>query len=308
MKKIWIALLAVSVLTLTACGGSANTLELIGIPSAKAVALEDAGISAASVSNLQVNEGKRNGMEYYTVSFIANETGYVFEIDALTGQIIASRVTPLTLQTAEPAVTLVPIPTPAVTLVPETTPPVTTPTPSAPVTTPAPSAPVTTPVPSQAPVSGITAAQAQEIARKHAGLTAAQVVGMTCVPDYDDGVKVYDVEFLAADGREYDYEIDAATGAIRDVDFDIRDDDPVVSQPPRGEGPAKVSRDQAKALALAQVPGATTSHIREFETDYDDGRVEYEGKIVYNGMEYEFEIDGYSGAIRSWDAERADHD
>lgn len=50
-------------------------------------------------------------------------------------------------------------------------------------------------------------------------------------------------------------------------------------------------------------PGATASDIREFETDYDDGRTEYEGKIVYDGMEYEFEIDGYSGAIRNWESE-----
>lgn len=29
----------------------------------------------------------------------------------------------------------------------------------------------------------------------------------------------------------------------------------------------------------------------------------YEGKIIYNGMEYESEIDGYSGVIRGWEAE-----
>ena len=51
------------------------------------------------------------------------------------------------------------------------------------------------------------------------------------------------------------------------------------------------------------VPGATAADIREFETDHDDGRLEYEGKIYYNKMEYEFEIDGYSGAIRDWDVE-----
>ncbi|MBP3486562.1 MAG: PepSY domain-containing protein, partial [Oscillospiraceae bacterium] len=55
--------------------------------------------------------------------------------------------------------------------------------------------------------------------------------------------------------------------------------------------------------ALAQVPGATVDNIREFGVDYDDGRLEYEGKIYYDHMEYEFEIDGYSGAIRSWDVE-----
>ena len=51
------------------------------------------------------------------------------------------------------------------------------------------------------------------------------------------------------------------------------------------------------------MPGADASHIYEVETDRDDGRLEYEGKIIYNGMEYEFTIDGYTGAIREWEAE-----
>ena len=59
-------------------------------------------------------------------------------------------------------------------------------------------------------------------------------------------------------------------------------------------------------LVLAQVPGASRSDIREFETDSEDGRTEYEGKIRYDGMEYEFEIDAYSGAFRSWEAEQLD--
>lgn len=32
----------------------------------------------------------------------------------------------------------------------------------------------------------------------------------------------------------------------------------------------------------------------------------YEGKVVFNGMEYEFEVDGYSGTIRSWEVEPVD--
>ena len=47
------------------------------------------------------------------------------------------------------------------------------------------------------------------------------------------------------------------------------------------------------------------------ENDFDDiympkpnvMRIEYEGKIIYNKTEYEFTIDGYSGAIREWEAE-----
>ncbi len=64
-----------------------------------------------------------------------------------------------------------------------------------------------------------------------------------------------------------------------------------------------ISEERAKQLALAQVPGASESNFRKFKQDYDDGRLEYEGEIYYNGMEYEFEIDAYSGAFRNWDSE-----
>ena len=43
--------------------------------------------------------------------------------------------------------------------------------------------------------------------------------------------------------------------------------------------------------------------IREWEADYDDGRLEYEGKIYDADTEYEFTIDGYSGSIISWETE-----
>ena len=145
--------------------------------------------------------------------------------------------------------------------------------------------------------TSITADQAKEIALNHAGLTAGQVTFIRAQLDWDDGRRVYDVEFYDSDYTEYDYEIDAATGSVLKYDYDA---EYVV---PNTSGSQSITADQAKALALAQVPGATTAHIREFEADRDDGRVEYEGEIVYGGMKSEFEIDGYSGAIREWEAE-----
>ena len=54
---------------------------------------------------------------------------------------------------------------------------------------------------------------------------------------------------------------------------------------------------------MGQVSGASSSHIRQAKRDYDDGRLEYDVKIVYNNYEYEFEIDGTSGTILSRDVE-----
>ena len=65
----------------------------------------------------------------------------------------------------------------------------------------------------------------------------------------------------------------------------------------------KLSAYQAKTLALSYVPGARQSDITAFTTDTADGKMEYKGKIVYGGMQFDFTIDGYSGAIRSWRVE-----
>ena len=147
--------------------------------------------------------------------------------------------------------------------------------------------------------ASITAERAREIALNHAGLTASQVTFARADLDRDDGRLVYDVEFYTSDYKEYDYEIDAATGEILSYDYDAEG----YSYQPNATLGTAITAEQARAIALAEVPGAAESDIYEFETDRDDGRLEYEGKIIYNNTEYEFTIDGYSGAIREWDAE-----
>ena len=68
-------------------------------------------------------------------------------------------------------------------------------------------------------------------------------------------------------------------------------------------GSGDIGSDKAMAIALEKVPGATTADIYGFEREIDDGRLKYEGTIVYNLMEYDFEIDGHSGALIEWDSE-----
>ena len=126
--------------------------------------------------------------------------------------------------------------------------------------------------------------KAKEIALNHAGLTEDQVTFVRSRLDWEDGRQVYDVEFYTSDYKEYDYEAEGYA-------------------PSADAGTQTISADRAKEIALAEVPGATTKDIYEFEVDRDDGRLEYEGTIYYNGVEYEFSIDGYSGAIRSWEVD-----
>ena len=145
----------------------------------------------------------------------------------------------------------------------------------------------------------LTAERAREIALDHAGLSASQVTFIRAELDRDDGRLVYDVEFYTADYKEYDYEIDAYTGAVLSYDYDAEHYD----RPSGSQSGAAISEARARELALAQVPGASESNIRKVELDRDDGRLEYEVEIVYNHMEYDFEIDASTGAILSRDVE-----
>ena len=262
-------------LALTGCGdGTAGgQAEYIGIDAAKAVALEAAGVSESAATFSTAGLDRRNGMDYYAVDFTAGGQSYEYDIDAVTGVVIDSNTGGGAADTpgGDDGGAAAEAPASA------------SPSPSA----------------SQTTSAAVTEEQARETALSHAGLTADQVTFVRSKLDWDDGRQVYDVEFYTADYTEYDYEIDAATGEIRSYDADAEG---YSYQPDTTPGTA-ITAEQARAIALAEVPGASEGDIYEFETDRDDGRLEYEGKIIYNSTEYEFTIDGYSGAIRSWESE-----
>jgi len=69
--------------------------------------------------------------------------------------------------------------------------------------------------------------------------------------------------------------------------------------------PAKteLTAEEARAKVLEKVPYATTENFTEFEADYDDGRKEYEGTLVYGKMACEFEIDAETGEFRDWEVD-----
>ena len=330
MKKLIAAALAALTLALFTACSNAGQLAYIGDEAARAAALTGAGLSADAVTFLGTELAKRDDVEYYVVSFTSGDSRYESQVDALSGVVIQSETAPLTQSASAPAgASLTAEDAKAKALahagLAETD-----------VTfikaeldrddgrlvydvefytadykeydyeIDAATGEVVSfdydvehyapPASGSQSGASISAEDAKAKALAHAGLASADVTFVKAKLDRDDGRLVYDVEFYTADYKEYDYEIDAATGEVVSYDYDAED-----YAPPAASG--AISAEEAKALALAQVPGASASDIREFETDRDDGRVEYEGKIVYGGMEYEFEIDGYSGAIRSWEAE-----
>lgn len=161
------------------------------------------------------------------------------------------------------------------------------------------SAAVTPSVPTQAAASQsgstseITEDQAKQIAFDHAQVKEEDLTNLKVKKDFDDGVSIYEVDFQAAN-KQYEYDIKAADGQILTTDFEIDDDyvDPNTQ--------TAVSEADAKAAALARVEGASDSDIR-IQLQRDDGQLVYEGTIIYNNTEYDFEINAETGDFLSWE-------
>lgn len=100
-----------------------------------------------------------------------------------------------------------------------------TPTPSAtaaPSATSAPSATASTPAPASNNAAAISSDQAKAIALQHAGIAETDAWGLKVEQGTENGVNVYEVDFKYG-GKDYDYDIDANTGAIVKYDIDIDD-------------------------------------------------------------------------------------
>ena len=137
-------------------------------------------------------------------------------------------------------------------------------------------------------------AKAKEIALAHAKVKEADAKFTKVKLDKDDGKAEYEIEFYVGK-KEYDYDIDAVTGAVKKYEVDA------VSQAScKVSDKDMISEKAAKDTALAKVPGASQSDIRKFKLDKDNGKLEYDGTIVFGGKKFEFSIDAKSGKITEW--------
>lgn len=277
MKQKYLLAGTVCALAVTIAGCNSHTTrperaQMIGIDAAQTAALKKANIEVenADISSTTIDEVA--GVTCYKVEFTSDDYTYAYSINAENGEVLEANCRD---KNAAPA---------------DSTQPDTTA--SGATTTPAQTTPSTN---TNTSTGAVDEAKAQEIALAHAGVKAADATITKSKLDYDDGRQVYELEWYA-NGAKYDYEIAVATGEIVNSGYEAKT---VV-----GTGnSATVSEATAKQTALARVSGATEKDIYEWKLDYDDGRPEYEGKIIYGGTEYEFTIDATSGTVTEWDAE-----
>ena len=165
---------------------------------------------------------------------------------------------------------------------------------------------------------GVEAAKSAAFA--HAGLDASQVTTDEVDFDYEDGRMVYELEFYA-DGAEYEYDIDASTGAV--VKFSQEGGRTQTSssagsggasgnvssgsgsgtaQSGAGGTAADIGREAALAAALSHA-GVSQDQVYNLEVkrEYDDGRLEYEIEFKTGGWEYEYTISAADGTILDYE-------
>ncbi len=225
---------------------------------AKQIALNHAGISESETDRLRVKLDYDDGVQEYEVTFYVGNREYDYDIDAATGTIRSFD------SEIEDDYNIASAPSAA---------------------------------PAASSGSTITEADAKQIALDHAGVSESETERMRVKLGRDDGVQEYEVNFYVGN-REYDYDINAATGEIRSHDSEI-DDDYVSSTEAAG---AAISEDEARATVVARVSGASASDVRLY-LERDDGRLVYEGELIYNGTEYEFKIDATTGDVLDWESE-----
>ena len=146
----------------------------------------------------------------------------------------------------------------------------------------------------------LTLEDAKAAALEDAGFSETEVTILKAVQEYENGLSVYDIEFLAGD-VEYDYEIETATGEIYSKKAETRQAGTTTPVP----SAAQISEEDAKAIALEHA-GLTDSDVTFTKTklDRDDGQPVYEIEFRQGSTEYEYEIHSETGAIVKSDMER----
>ena len=145
--------------------------------------------------------------------------------------------------------------------------------------------------------SYITADRARELALQHAGVSAADAVFLQTKLDREDGVVCYDVEFYSG-STEYDYDIDALTGAVLSFDHDL---DNYTIHPSSSAQEELISAAKAQEIALGRAPAG--AKVVKCELDRDDGRYVYEVELREGRTEYECDVNAVTGVILKWEVD-----
>lgn len=260
---------------------------------ARKIALEDAGLTEAEVTISAEKLDTENGVAVYEVDFVKGNVKYEYDINATTGAVYSksseSTAVPTTEAAAQPSE----------------------------AETAASNATIAPTAENRSNNNYIGLERAKAIALGDAGLSAASVTFTKAKQDFDDSVPNYDLDFYTAT-HEYDYEIDALTGAIMDKSVEVnehavRETRPAATAAATAAPTAAATEaargfigvDRAKSIALGHAGvSASSVSFSKAKLDDDDGRGVYEIEFYVGNTEYDYKIDAYSGGIIEYDKDR----
>lgn len=144
----------------------------------------------------------------------------------------------------------------------------------------------------------ITAKEAEEIAINDSKIERNNATRIFSRKDFEDGRSVYNVAIFDGEGK-YEYEIDAASGAIYEFEYD---------KDKRGNRDISdrfIDKEQAFLVALEDA-GLLEKDIsrKRVELDRDEGTSIFEVEFKTNDFEYSYDINAETGAIISGSYEK----
>ena len=260
----------------------------IGTAAAEEKALLDAGVSSADANFGYTDFDFEKGSFVYEVEFTANGIEWEYVIKASDGTVLSRRAK--VQQGYADAIT------PGMDTGDTSAPVSEESDAAADVSTPETSTPETsTPVQEETDI-GLEAAKNAALA--DAGVNAADATFTEQKRDREDGVLVYDIEFYTST-TEYEYEIDASTGAVREKKAE--------SKTQTGDNGAYIGLERAKEIALSHAGlSAGEVYLSKAKFEDDDGVKVYEIEFYKDRMEYEYTIHAATGRILEFDAEYDD--
>lgn len=262
--------------------------SLVGKDNAEKAALSDAGLNASQVSALRSELDFEDGIFRYEVDFYSNGTEYEYLILAKNGDIL-SRDTdgqPLTNISAENESSYKRTSdndkkTETVSQQPK----------------------VREDAAETVQDTIISLDEAKEAALSDAGLEENAVTFIKTKLDCENRRQVYDIEFYSAD-TEYDYEINAVDGTIRERNTDIFriQTDNLSAEVNSAE--KYIGIDTAKEIALNHA-GLTVDNVSfsKAKLENDDRSYEYDIDFYYGTIEYEYTIDAVNGDVLEFSSE-----
>ena len=127
-------------------------------------------------------------------------------------------------------------------------------------------------------------------------------------PELDESPAHYEVEIRSQTGEEFEYKVDAYTGAILESKREAADGTEVpVVQPSKPAASGDIGYAKAKSVALNHAGvSESKAYDMDIELDDEDGTLVYEVEFKSGNMEYSYEINAATGAILKHEAELDD--